>query len=465
MLLALTIGVLLVGWAVLLSPPFESIRVALGLELPPYGRAVTLDGGRAAEICNTDQEACKEYLARITLLYHGVFAILIAMAVFPATTLYDFNPEYRKPVLALTNLGYLMTVAGGILYGYWVEDPFLHGVFIAGLAFLFAAGVLFLLGLRVRREGGIDLLALNLQLAALLLLLTAIIGGWLGANEMAHIGEVLREAKMLARIDPDLAEEVLAWRAMTAHQHGMVAILGAAVAMLAFKQFGIQRERRLIRVSLVLALAGQLVMVTASWAVWPLGKIAHLAITPAALLLIFAVALIAVAELKRRAMELGVGALLTSHIKYPAVYLLLIWVWPTVAVPGAIVATSLRQPRFLQPEFRNPVWDWAENAYNIGHWHILIFLYGAALFILYLDLFSRGRIGHLAMGLAAISTLVASLAVNFYMVPANPGRYVPNPYNDVVLTFLVEPALALFALAVAVGYLYMLYSYLGEKVR
>lgn len=50
--LVLTVGIIVVGWAAMLSPPFAFIRNLLNIQLLPYGRLVIMGGQKAAEICN-----------------------------------------------------------------------------------------------------------------------------------------------------------------------------------------------------------------------------------------------------------------------------------------------------------------------------------------------------------------------------------------------------------------------------
>ncbi len=463
MMLALTVGVFLAGWGVLLSPPMETLARSLGIVKPDDIRMSIVDGQVVAEICNADPQLCRNYLARLTFLYHSVFAVLVAMTLYLATGVFSFRNGYVGPIYIIGTAGYLMVITGGIVYGYLLKDAFLHGVFIAGLAFLFTAGLLFSFGVKLRSEKGqIDWLALNVFVSALLLLATSIIGAWIGANEMAGIGEVLRATKMLARIDPDLGEEVFVWRAMTAHQHAMVAALGAAIVFTAFKYLRIESEEKLSKALLAGGLVGQFVMVSACWAVWPYGKIAHLAITPAAIGLIFFTAFLAGLELKKALAGVKGWSQLINVMKHFSIYLLVVWVWPSVAIPGALVAISLRKPIILQPEFRNPIWDWAEVAYNIGHWHVLLLLYAATLFIIYVDVLAGGKLGSFVTLTTMLSTIAASTAINFYMIPSNPAPYIPNPYNDVTLATIVEPSLILLSTSVAVGYIYSLYSMLRQ---
>ncbi|MEM2237787.1 MAG: hypothetical protein QXR26_08915, partial [Candidatus Caldarchaeum sp.] len=87
MMLAVTVGVLLAGWGVLLSPPLTSVANALGIRKPDDIRMNVLDDTVVAEICNTNEVLCKSYLARLTMLYHSVFAVLVAMTLYLATAI------------------------------------------------------------------------------------------------------------------------------------------------------------------------------------------------------------------------------------------------------------------------------------------------------------------------------------------------------------------------------------------
>ncbi len=58
--------------------------------------------------------------------------------------------------------------------------------------------------------------------------------------------------------------------------------------------------------------------------------------------------------------------------------------WVTVAAPGTIVAMSLKKPLFLNPPFRDLTWNWAELAYNVGHWHILMGMWEVITLLIYL---------------------------------------------------------------------------------
>ncbi len=429
-----TLLVVTVGFLILLSPQFTDVRVAIGLPKHLPGSRFNSTIG-AAEIL-APGEAGEEYLGRLTFAYHAVFATLLYATLVPAVRTLD--ERLRRSILSLAGAGAVATALGGLAYAY--GGGFLwHGTFVAGLAFLFCSGVLFLLNLRTP-----DLVWVNLAVTVLLMMVGGLIGGWLGSSFMEHRPEFL-EALAKARFNPDLAEENIFWRALTAHEHAMVALALTAVFLVGLSFLDVP-ETRSGRWSMYFVLVGQVLTASASFAVWLAGKVAHLVITPAALLLVVATTAAGLASKGPRHLRLG---LVAGNLV----------LWASVIVPGALVAASLRKPLFFDPPFRDPAWDWAELAFNVGHWHILLGLWGAVLLFVYAhwpeDLTSSS-LARLALWLAMGGFAVAAVSVNLYMLANPPGPYSPNPYDNIYLRYLVEPGLVAMSLGVALGYLTLL---------
>ncbi|MGB9631324.1 MAG: hypothetical protein ACPL09_05025, partial [Candidatus Methanodesulfokora sp.] len=106
------------------------------------------------------------------------------------------------------------------------------------------------------------------------------------------------------------------------------------------------------------------------------------------------------------------------------------------------------------PDFRSGVWDWAELAYNIGHWHQILVLWGITLLLIYTSqIRGHERIASISSWLSLIGMLSAVATINLYMLANPPGAYSPNPYSNLWLSVLVEPALILMSLGVALSYI------------
>ncbi|RDD52895.1 MAG: hypothetical protein BA066_07255 [Candidatus Korarchaeota archaeon NZ13-K] len=450
MLLALTMAALVVGWGVMLSPPFRELRAGLGMPTELPGARYNASVG-AAEIISPDEEGAKFFMARVAHFYHSTFAVLLYGM---AAVLVMIRRELGSDVLNLTLLGTLATVLGAQIYSYVSRTFFWHGLFISGLAIIFSSGLL--IALRFRPSNPLEL---SLHLALILLLIGGVIGAYVGSSYMnPELARDFERAKILARFNPDLAEENEIWRAMTGHLHTMVALATTATYLLAVMILGL-REGTLPRLATYLVILGELVMAVSSYSVWFFGKVAHLIITPAALLLIASTLILSfmVRSVSRGFLD-PKGPLLWG------IRLGNLWTWAFIAVPGALVAMSLRRPLFFDPEFRNEVWDWAELSYNIGHWHEILLLWGVVLLLVYISqLRGYGRLASISGWLSLTGMLLAMAAINLYMLANPPGRYSPNPYSNFWLSHLVEPGLVVMSAGIVLSYLAFLLDLLRPR--
>jgi hypothetical protein len=435
MLIAFTVAVVIIGFGVLLSPPFKDFRKLVGMpeELP----GARYSNG-AAEIINSNPEMAELFLTRVTHYYHAIFVILIYGTIALIVRQYGLNVD----ALNLMLLGTLMVVIGAITYSYIEHTFFWHGLFVAGLAVAFSASLLILFALL--RLQGKSLLDWAIIVAGILLLGGALIGGWVGSSFIDHsTAESFLESKIQSRFNPDFAEENVVWRAMTGHLHAMIALSLALIFLISVKMLDV-KPGRWTEISTYAVIFGETVMALASYAVWFFGKTAHLIITPAALTLIFGTLML---SFKTASYDIkSPNGVLNWCLKLGN-----IWIWAFVAIPGAIVAISLRKPRFFNPEFRAEVWDWAELAYNIGHWHILLVFWGTVLLLAYLTM-TKSKIAALAGWITIAGLLLATSTINLYML-ANPAQpYTPNPYNNFWLQYFVEPGLGLMTVGIILSY-------------
>ncbi|MGC8932787.1 MAG: hypothetical protein ACP5KE_07250 [Candidatus Methanodesulfokora sp.] len=441
MLLALTLGVIVIGLGVLLSPPFRELRATIGLPTELPGARYNASTG-AAEIINPNKELAEFFLARVAHFYHSTFAILLyGMVAAYALLRRDL---IGMDLLNFTFLGTISVVVGAQVYSYVSRTFFWHGLFIAGLAMIFSSGLL--IAIRMKPK---SLLDYSLYIALILLLIGGIIGAYVGSSYInPEVSSEFVKAKIISRFNPDLAEENEVWRAMTGHLHTMLALATTSTFLLGVMYLGV-RESKLSRISMYMVILGELVMAISAYSVWFFGKIAHLIITPAALILIFSTLILSfMTERPNKSTFSSKGAM------FWGLRLGNIWTWAFIAIPGAIVAISLRKPVFFNPDFRSGVWDWAELAYNIGHWHQILVLWGITLLLIYTSqIRGHERIASISSWLSLIGMLSAVATINLYMLANPPGAYSPNPYSNLWLSVLVEPALILMSLGVALSYI------------
>ncbi len=449
-LLAYTLVGLILAWGVLLSPPMKGLREALGLP-------GSLPGGRFYNgVYHVEPLDPGLYFARLTFYYHSLFAALVyatlaAALAPPITRLVD--PDTASTVLLLAAGGALATAAGGLGYAYCCRLPVLHGLFILGLSLLFAAGLIIAARARPRGASADSLLYLSL----LLLLAGAVIGGYVGSSFMEPgVREELVKAIAAARIDPSKAEHVSIWRAVVAHEHAMIAIMDAA--SLALILAILKPRGRWVKPAYAAAALGLTVTAVASYLVWPLGGVAHAAITPASLILLVSMTYLVAAS--------GPEEPRLRSLKNAAI-LGLAAVWAGVVIPGAVVAMSLRHPTlFIHPAFRSSYWDVAENAYNIGHWHILLAAWGTAVYAAALATQPAAterekKLYQVSMVAAAAALLASSIAANLYMLASGPN---PTPDTSPWMP-LLDATLAALALAAATPYPAVLHGTLRSRKK
>ena len=430
-LVATVLLVALVSFGTLLSPPFTRLREALGLpELLPGSRF----DGVSYHVVHPDPELARWFHARVIHYYHALFSLLLYATLIALVVRYRI-PGYNM-VLLLAGLGAILTTLGGLMYGYFSRVFYWHGVFIAGLAMLFASGVVALANFKPR-----DMLDRALWISGLLLLIGGVIGGYVGSS---YMDDVVREEYLnvneATRFDPGLGESNEIWRAKTGHLHAMVAV-ALTIAFIAALKFTGVREHRFRRYAEISLLAGVTVMALAAYAVWFVGGVAHVIITPAALLLIAST--LALSFLAETGDKLTPKWALAWGLRIGNIAM-----WLLVAIPGALVAMSLRKPLIFNPAFRDPSWDLAELAYNIGHWHILVLAWGVTLVLIALNMINWKPLLQALLGLVAVvGFLGASIGFNLYVFTAKPGYL--NPYDNIWVKALIEPSLALTSIPVA----------------
>ena len=439
-LLAFTIVGILLAWGALLSPPLKPLREALGI-----GELV---GTRLYEgefyIINPDEELALEYMGRIAHYYHALFAALLYGTLVALAIAFPRASSSWGHVLNLALIGSAMTIAGAIGYAYIFHEPEWHGLFIGGLAVLFTSGVLALVTSRPSS---------TLEKAAIvcgaLLIVGGLIGGYIGSHYMDPSESLdFRKTVIKTRFNPEHGDENELWRAWTGHQHAMVATSMALTFIAALGLVDL-RLGRLSSIAVKIIAPATAIMALASYSVWFFGKIAHLVITPAAVLLITSTTLLSFLA-KPDGIATARGALVW------AMRIVNIGIWIYVAIPGAIIAMSLDEPTpLINPAFRDPSWDWAEIAFNIGHWHILLLAWGIALLSIAAVGVSDaiGRLSPASIWMASLAFMVTGLGYLLYVLANGPGEFSHNPYNDIWVKVLVEPGLAAITLSIIIVYL------------
>ncbi len=421
--------------AVVYSPPFEALRQLLEINnleetrMTPEGYVLIPD--------NYDL-----FHLRTVHYYHGVFISFITVSVI---LYYIISKKKPDTVLDLALIGGIATMTTALLYGYVSQTPIFHGLFLFGLSIMFVTGLLLIAQNTSAKINTNSLLVVS----TLMLLVGAMLGALLGSYYMKpELSKEYISAVVASRIDPDLAENNLLWRMRAGHEHGMLlSALGLAAALL-IDGLNLSYNKTTWRL-VHLSAFSLFISATSSYLLPIFGGVVHMVITPASLLLITALGFLGLYNTwKRRGF-------------YDAVFLSgIILVWLFVAVPGAIIAASLREPSaFINPAFRDPSWDYVELAYNIGHWHLLLLFWGVAILVLSSSIWTKNKTSRIIVLLSVVGLALSGLGFNLYIFMNGP--YPTNPYDNVWIKILIEPGLTMVTIAtVLLGLNMIRYKYL-----
>ncbi len=439
-------------WAV---TAWEALLVVL---LSPLSATGPLAGLGLADRLGLDEAG---RVGRIVMLYHSLAVPFVAALVYLILDALPFDEHTPRRVRPAITAGYLLTSIGGLSFAYGRAGWIAHGVFLVGLSLTFYAGVVLWWGLSPWRavrseprsdsggasptalhsvsclttnepqsEGGWRSLRWAFWLMALYTLISAVIGGSVGA----YFGNGFKAflAEDVLRAEHDLFQ-----RAIIAHLHIMLTLIDVALLLLVARRVGL--AGRAYRVAMPLIIAGTTITTFATWSVMVIEKIAHKIINVGAVVLLAGAAVVALYRMRGLVRERpdrpAWRALLGDPVRFGMLFHLL-FVNLVVTVPGVWVALHLEAVRA-----GDPAW---ERAFAVGHWHVLATLSAAVGLLLVVDrLGARGWLRQaVGWGVLAGSTL-AFAAVQFYLF-RQPGT---APTRPVLLA--IDAGIGLFLLALA----------------
>lgn len=336
--------------------------------------------------------------ARMISLYHSIAFPVVAVLVYLITGAVPMRKAQAAGVNGVITLGYFTASISGLAFGYFGHNWLCHGLFIAGQALIFYAGLLLAVALwpwqaayRVtepayaRTRGGADLERVAFFTVTVATLGSAALGGAAGAFFGNGFQSFLAE---------DLIREPvksLLQKAVTGHLHIMLALIAVAAALVIGRWFDFKGV--LHRISMRLMIAGTVVMSLGAWSV-VVTHHAHTIIYVGSVLVMLAALLLVIfgwARLIRAGLaEVGPGparrlrALLRDPLRFGALWQM---VYMNFTVSGVGIFMALK----LDEIFR--VWPHREERILLtGHWHILATLIGTILLFYIADMLGlRGR--------------------------------------------------------------------------
>ncbi|MBC7257695.1 MAG: hypothetical protein H5T65_00430 [Chloroflexi bacterium] len=303
-------------------------------------------------------------VGRVILLYHSLAIPFLASLVYLTMARMEIPPKIAQGVNPAITAGFLLTSIGGLTFGYLGRNWLFHGVYLVGLSLTYYAGVLLAIGLLPRKGSPERLTRWAFGLTAIALLISATIGGAIGAFFGNGFKAVLAED--IIRQEHDIFQ-----RGVIAHLHIMLTLIDVAILLLVARITPM--GRRPSRWVYGLTIVGTIIVSLATWSViiGPLEKVAHKVINVGAAFLLPAGILVAAMGFRALARE---GGLLRDPFRL-GLYWFLIFVNVVVTVPGVYVAMNLET-------YRLPAYLEVERTIAVGHWHVLATLSAAMGFLL-----------------------------------------------------------------------------------
>lgn len=367
----------------------------------------------------------QEREGRIIILYHSIAMAVVAIETYLITALYRLRSEDQVRINATITVGYLASLVFGLLFAYFGRNFVFHGVFIAGQALIFFAGLMLAAavwpwrkeariapGEYARTRGGVDVERLALFVMAAATLGSVLFGAVPGSLYGNGFQTVLAEDIVREPVKTPLQLAVIG------HLHIMLTLIAVALTLIASRWFDF--KGRLQRIAMPLLIIGTLIITAGVWAVVPFQPVAHIIINVGSLPVLVAAGLLVafgwsklvhqrLAELKIQKPRFGqkLAALLHDPLKFGML-------WQMVFMNFVVTFVGI----FMAVKLDEIIRTWPAREERIaltGHWHVLAGVIATILLLLYADLAGiRGRARRLFGWSVVLFSDLAFAGVAFY---------------------------------------------------
>lgn len=332
---------------------------------------------------------------RIIVLYHSIAMAVVAIEVYMITGLLKMKDFYKLAARALITVGYFMAMIFGMAFAYWGHNWAFHGLYIAGLTLIFAAGVVLAIALwpwnkdyyqtdkaYSRTRKGVDLERVAFFATAV----TTLISAGFGAIPGSYFGNGFQV--FLAENIIRYPEKTVMEYSVIGHLHIMLALIAIMITLIIGRWLDFKGI--LQKIAMPLMILGTIVLNLGVWGVvTPLEPIAHMVIyvgaTPsmlaALMLVIFGWDKLireGVAGIKKPTIRKKFGALLRDPLRFGPLWQMVFMNF-TVSGIGILMAVKLDEI------FR--VWPAREERIELtGHWHVLSAIIATIILLYYGDM-------------------------------------------------------------------------------
>jgi MFS family permease len=396
---------------------------------------------------------------RIVMLYHTIAMAVVAIETYIITAIIPMKQPQRANINATITVGYIAAMLGGLVFAYFGHNWIFHGIFIAGQALIFFAGVLLAIALspwnkeyRARPGSAMGPGGMDLERAAFFTMAVATLGSALfGAVPASFSGngfETFLAEDVVREVHKDALQ-----LSVIGHLHIMLTLIAVALALIVGRWLDF--KGRLHRWAMPLMIAGTIVITLGVWLVVPFEEIAHYVIYVGSVFILLAALFLVIFgfdKLMRERLEQKIaqaniaqkiGALLHDPLKFGAL-------WQMVYMNFVVTFIGLFMAIRLDKVIR--VWPQREERITLtGHWHILAGIIATIILFYYADTLGlKGKARQLFGWFVIVASDVAFGAAAFF---ATKRLYVSEsaqqPLVDAVM-LMVDAGLATVLVALAI---------------
>jgi hypothetical protein len=363
---------------------------------------------------------------RIITLYHSIAMAVVAIETYFITSIVQMKHRQQLYINAIITAGYLFAMIGGLGFGYFGHNWFLHILFIAGMTLVFLAGTMLSIALwpwnkkyrvidnefaHTKKGTDVERIAFFTMALATLgsSLFGAIPGGYLGNGFEIFLAEnTIR-----------LVEKTMMQNAVVGHLHIMLTLISVAMTLVVGKW--LKFKGILHKLAMPTMILGTIIISIGAWSV-TVTKQAHSIIyggstfvmLAALLLVIFGLGDLIRIGLKKQGLKKAsfgqrIKAILHDPIKFGPL-------WQMIFMNFTVSGIGLFMAAKLDDIFR--VWPWeVERITLTGHWHILSGIIATIILLYYADLIGlKGKVRKWYGWLIIIFSDLAFLSMTIFSI-------------------------------------------------
>lgn len=339
---------------------------------------------------------------RIIILYHSIAMAIVAIETYMITGLLKMKEAYKIAIRSLITVGYLLAMVFGMAFAYWGHNWPWHGLYIAGLTLVYAAGVVLAIALwpwkkeyyqtdraYARMKNGVDLERVAFFATAVTTLASVIFGAVPGS----YFGNGFET--FLAENIIRYPEKTTMEYAVIGHLHIMLALIAVMLTLIIGRWLNFKGIFH--KIAMPLMILGTIVLNLGVWGVvTPLEPVAHMIIYVGATPSMLAALMLVIfgwdklirqgtANIAKPTFFQKVGALLRDPLKFGPL-------WQMVFMNFTVSGIGIMMAVKLDEIFR--VWPAREERIELtGHWHVLSAIIATIILLYYGDMLGfKGRL-------------------------------------------------------------------------